>query len=221
MNDGPIEVVLADDHALVRRGTREILEEDPGIRVVGEAENGVEAVALVERLHPHVALLDVSMPEMNGVEATRRIRTAVPATRVVMLTVHDDDEYVWEAVRAGASGYVLKDVGVGELIDAVRAVAAGGAILDPVLTTQIIERMRLAEHGARRDSQDLTQREQEVVQAVAKGLSNKEIAETLELSPRTVEAHLNHAYKKLGVGSRTEAAIQAVRLGLVDLDSGS
>jgi DNA-binding NarL/FixJ family response regulator len=212
-----IEVVLADDHALVRRGTREILEEDPGIRVTGEASNGEEAVALVERLRPHVALFDVSMPTMNGVEAARRVRSSVPTTGVIMLTVHDDDEYVWEAVKAGASGYLVKDVGAPELIRAVRAVAAGGAVLDPALTTHVIERLRAANKGLEQPPL-ITDREREVMQLVARGKSNREIAETLGLSTRTVEAHLNHVYKKLGVGSRTEAAIQAFRSGLVTLD---
>jgi len=215
------EIVLADDHALVRRGTREILEEDPGIRVVGEAANGVEAVALVQQLHPDVALLDVSMPEMNGVEAARNIKELAPQTSVIMLTVHDDDEYVWEAVKAGASGYLLKDIPARKLVEAVKTVASGGAVLDPVLTSHIIEGMRSGGRSTFGPPPTVTEREREVLQLVANGRSNREIAEALDLSSRTVEAHLNHAYRKLGVGSRTEAAIQAFRKGLVRLDTDS
>jgi DNA-binding NarL/FixJ family response regulator len=212
-------VVIADDHGLLRRGTREILEQDERIEVVGEAADGVEAVRVVVDTRPDVVLMDIGMPTMNGIVATKAIKTQYPSVNVIVLTIHDDDEYVWQAIRAGASGYLLKDIEDEQLIAAVHAVVAGGAVLDPAATAIVMGRVRDTKARLAPDpSLDaITSREQQVLQLAAAGHSNRHIASALDVSPRTVEAHLHHVYQKLGVQSRTEAVVVGVRRGLVCL----
>lgn len=213
-----IRVVIADDHAVVRRGTREILEQSGGdILVVGEAQDGIEAVKIVEELIPDVAILDIGMPKLNGVEATRRIRDLLPTVGVLMLTVQIADEYVWQAVQAGASGYLLKDVGDQELVEAVQTIAAGGASLDQTITHGLLERMRRV-HGETPSGQELRPRELDVLRLAAQGLSNRQIGEALGLSPRTVEVHMGKVFAKVGASSRTEAVVIAARRGFVHLE---
>jgi len=213
-------VLVVDDHTLVRRGTREILERRNEIRVVGEAADGDEAVSLTDRLRPDVVLMDLGMPGLGGVEATRQIKARWPDVEVLALTVHDDDQYLFEAIRAGASGYLLKDVHDDELIDAVLSVAEGGVVLQPAVTRRLVAGLRT--RGGTLDESPpispLTDRELQVLKLVAKGLSNREVSERLGLSARTVETHLSHVYQKLGASSRTEAAIRGLKETWLNLD---
>ncbi len=212
-----IRVVIADDHGLVRRGTREILEGAESIQVVGEAADGREAVDAVTQLQPDVALLDIGMPILNGVEAAAIIHERLPDVRILMLTVHGDLEYLWQAIRAGASGYLLKDTTDSALVEAVMTVAGGRSVLDPTVTHLMLDRMRLEEADVdQAPIAELTERETETLSMAARGLSNREIGEALDRSPRTIEVHLHNAFKKLGVKSRTEAVVLALKHGLLD-----
>jgi len=212
-----IRVLIADDHALVREGTREILERAGDIEVVGEAADGAEAVELAGRLLPDVAVIDIAMPQLNGIEATRRIKAEHPQISVLVLTVHDDDPYVYAMLEAGAAGYLLKDIHGAQLVDAVRSVRAGEAVLHPAITEKVLGRFRPAGTGAG-SPQPLTDRELEVLRLAARGMSNKEIAGTLDLSARTVQVHLGRIFKKLSVASRTEAVIHGLRRGWFRLE---
>lgn len=213
-----VRIVVVDDHSVVRRGTREILEQDPHLEVVGEAADGHEAVSRVDDTQPDVVLMDIAMPEMNGIAATRTIKKRWPWVRVLILTVHDDDEFVWEAIQSGASGYLLKDVGEAELVRAVRIVASGGALLDPAVTTAVMGRVRSGMPTAVDMTPSLTTRELDVLRLLAKGFSNRTIAERLEVSSRTVEVHVRHIFEKLDATSRTEAVVLALRRGILSLD---
>lgn len=212
----PIRVLVAEDHALVREGTRALLEADPEIVVVGEAASGREAVELALRLHPDVVLLDVQMPDVDGIEAARRLRAAGEPCAVVMLTAYDDEPYIAGAIEAGASGYVLKNARSSEVIAAVKAAAAGEAVLSPEVQRRVV-RLLAARRVEVSERPTLTEREREVLRLVAEGLSNKEVAAALGLSPRTVQTHLQHVMQKLGAASRVDAVVRGLRLGLVDL----
>jgi DNA-binding NarL/FixJ family response regulator len=198
-----ITVLIAEDHTLVREGTREILERAPGLSVVGEAERGDLALALLRRQEPDVALVDLRLPGMSGIETARRAAEAGLATRVVILSAFDDDEYVVAALDAGAAGYLTKTIPSAELVDAVRRARDGAVVLQPALAARLASRLR-----QRRPR--LSQREQEVLQLLARGLPNKVIARDLGISERTVENHLRHIFGKLGVSSRTEAVVHAL-----------
>jgi DNA-binding NarL/FixJ family response regulator len=213
----PFRVVIVDDHALVREGTREILDRAEGVEVVGEAASGEEALALAAEVDPDVALVDVAMPGMNGIETTRRLKEQCPGICVVALTVHDDDAYVVAILEAGAAGYLLKDVHGDDLIEAVRSVCAGESILHPSVVETVLRRLRDGSPGPEGVS-DLTDRETEVLRLAARGHRNREIARELGVSPRTVQVHLQRVFRKLGVASRTEAVVQALRAGLLDLE---
>lgn len=212
----PIRVLVAEDHALVREGTRALLEADPEIVVMGEAASGREAVELALRLHPDVVLLDVQMPDVDGIEAARRLRAAGEPCAVVMLTAYDDEPYIAGAIEAGASGYVLKNARSSEVIAAVKAAAAGEAVLSPEVQRRVV-RLLAARRVEVSERPTLTEREREVLRLVAEGLSNKEVAAALGLSPRTVQTHLQHVMHKLGAASRVDAVVRGLRLGLVDL----
>ena len=212
-------MVIADDHALVREGTRQILEDQPGLEVVGEAQDGEEAAAMVSRLHPDVVLMDIAMPKMNGIEATRLIKQDSPSTSVLILTAYDDDQYIYALLDAGAAGYLLKNVRGEELANAVRAVAEGEPVLHPAIAAKIFKRYTSASEAAAPDEiEPLTGRESEVLALAARGLSNKMIARELSLSDRTVQVHLSNIFGKLGVASRTEAVITGLRRGLLRLE---
>jgi DNA-binding NarL/FixJ family response regulator len=214
-----IRVVIADDHALVREGTRQILEDQPGLEVVGEAQDGEEAVALVSRLDPDVVLMDIAMPKLNGIEATRLIKQASPATSVLVLTAYDDDQYIYALLDAGAAGYLLKNVRGEELAQAVRAVAEGESVLHPTIASKVFKHyISPGQATAEEGIEPLTERESEVLAMAARGLSNKMIARELKLSDRTVQVHLSNIFGKLGVASRTEAVITALRRGLLRLE---
>ena len=217
-----IRVVIADDHAVVRDGTRHILEHEPDIEVVGEASNGVEAVALVELLLPNVAIVDISMPLMDGLDATKRIKASCPGTIVLVLTAFDDDPFVFALLAAGAAGYLLKDIPSSDLVQAVRRVFAGEPVLHPAIARKVIAKVATDEAGApaarpARHVTDLTERESGVLRLAACGMSNVQIAATLHLSPRTIQAYLAQIFAKLSVASRTEAVITGLRMGILNI----
>ena len=216
MSDAPtLRLLVADDQALMRAGFRMILEAQPDLRVVAEAADGVEAVELAQRHRPDVVLMDIRMPRMDGVEATRRLA----GHRVLILTTFNLDEYVVEALRAGASGFLLKDAPPEELVRAVRVVAAGEALLSPAVTRTLLDRVvqRLPAAGAPVPAvlHELTERELEVLRLVARGLSNSEIAAHLVVGETTVKTHVSHLLDKLGLRDRVQAVVLAYELGLV------
>ena len=215
-----IRVIIAEDHAVVREGTRELLDREKDIEVVGEAADGAEAVALVDNLHPDVAIVDISMPGMGGIEATQKLKALRPSTAVLILTAYDDDQYVFALLGAGAAGYLLKDVPSAEVVRAVRAVHAGEPVLHPAIAKKIIARIA-SDATIDPPPQDsralLTDRERDVLRLAACGMSNATIASRLSISLRTVQSHLTHTFDKLGVGSRTEAVIAGLRRGFLEL----
>jgi two-component system NarL family response regulator len=218
----PIRVVVVDDHALFRRGLDNVLSGEPDLEVVGEAADGLEALEVCAALAPDVVLMDVRMPGASGIEAARRIREARPETRVVMLTVSDDEEDLFEAVRAGANGYLLKEVSIDEVADAVRVVARGHSLVSPSMASKLLaEFNRLAarsESRQRTDSASLTERELEVLRLVADGLTNREIARELFIAENTVKNHVRNILEKLHLHSRMEAVVFAMREKLLDVD---
>ncbi len=213
----PIRVVLADDHAVVRKGIREFLEEDKAIQVVAEASDGEEAVAVVAREKPDVAVFDIQMPKMNGMDATRRVKKEFPQTRVLMLTAYDDDPYIIAALQAGAKGYLLKTSSSDELVRAAHAIAAGESALSPAVAKKLVLRAtggQLTEETI----EPLTDREMEILRLATKGMGNKQIGIALSISDRTVQGHLANIYSKLHVGTRTEAVMFAVREKWITLE---
>lgn len=217
---GAINVVLAEDHALVREGTRRILESSPDILVVAEAADGNEAVAVVDRCLPHVAIIDIGLPGFSGIEVTRRIKANHPEVGVLILTMHDDEQFIFAVIEAGAAGYLLKDVDGAELIQAVRAVRSGDSVLHPAIAHKVLARLASARDGGKGSTseENLTDRESEVLRLAASGMANRAIGARLDLSVRTVEAHLSHVFKKLEVGSRSEAIVYGLRQGWFTID---
>ncbi|MFG2531009.1 response regulator [Streptomyces sp. NPDC048516] len=213
-----IRVLIADDQAMIRGSFAVLLNAQPDIEVVGEADNGAEAVRQVAERAPDVVLMDIRMPELDGLEATRRITGSGSLTKILMLTTFDLDEYVYEALRAGASGFLLKDSSAHELAAAVRTIATGGALLAPTVTKRLIEEFskRGAPRVPRRDRvADLTERETEVLCLIAQGLSNAELAEQLVIAEQTVKTHVGRILVKLQLRDRTQAAVYAYEAGLV------
>jgi len=218
-----IRILIADDHSFFRRGLRQICELDGGFEVVGEASNGQEAVQLAEALQPDVILMDIQMPELNGIEATRLITTHNPAARVVVLTVQQQDQFMFDAIKAGAQGYLLKDVAERRLIEAVQAVHRGEALIDPPLACRIIEEFRRLDQALEgvettEATEQLSEGEMAVLRRVAAGAENDEIAAQLGLSGKTVTNKLCAIYEKLHVNNRTQAALYALRHGWASLD---
>lgn len=215
-----IRILLAEDHVLVRQGTRELLEQEDDMEVVAEAGDGEQAVKLVAEKHPDVAIVDIAMPKLNGIEATKKIKTIHPATAVLVLTAYDEDEYVFALLEAGAAGYLLKDVRAEELVKAVRDVFAGESVLHPSIARKVVSRFARSAEGRDEEGtlEQLTERELEVLRAAAKGMTNQEIAAKLYISVRTVQAHLSNIFGKIGVGSRTEAVVHALRKGWITLE---
>lgn len=218
-----IKIIIADDHVVVREGTRRILEQEEDLEVVGEAGDGEEAVDLVARLKPDVAIIDISMPKMDGIEATRRIKSLYPATIILILTAYDDDQFIFSLLEAGAAGYLLKNIRSRELIDAVRAVHRGESVLYPSIARKVLNRFVPAVGKPKKEepSEALSERETDILKLAARGLSNKDIADQLHLSIRTVQGHLGHIFNKLQVSSRTEAVVHAIKAGWVTLDDMS
>ena len=215
-----IKVILAEDHVLVREGTRSLLERELDIEVVGEAGDGQEAVELVTKLRPHVVLMDIAMPKLNGIEATRQIKARYPATAVLILTAYDNDQYIFALLEAGAAGYLLKNVKGSDLVNAIRAVYAGEAVLHPVIARKVLNRFATPSQpgGGAVQPQDLSERETEILRLAARGMSNQDIANKLFLSRRTIQAHLGNIFRKMDVGSRTEAILEALKKGWFTLD---
>lgn len=216
-----VRVLLVDDQALIRAGFRMILDAEEDIEVVGECANGAQAIDSVKRLGPDVVLMDIRMPEMDGIEATRRITRDGPdesPTRVLMLTTFDLDEYVYDALRAGASGFLLKDVPPDQLVSGIRLVAAGEALLAPTVTRRLIEefaRIPRADAGPPPAIEELTPREVEVLKLIARGMSNAEIADELVVSTTTVKTHVARILLKLGLRDRVQAVVTAYEVGVV------
>lgn len=215
-----IRILIADDHAVVRVGTRRILEQEPDLEVVAEAGDGEEAVRQATSLKPDVAIIDVAMPKLDGIQATKQIKSVCPAIAVLILSAYDDDQFVFSLLEAGAAGYLLKSVRGSELVDAVRAVQAGESVLHPSIARKVLNRFaRISgEPKEKEPTEVLSEREMDVLRLVTKGLSNKDIAEELCLSIRTVQGHLGNIFNKLQVGSRTEAVVRALKEGWVALD---
>lgn len=212
----PITIVLADDHGLMRQGTRHILEQSPDLQVVGEAEDGLEALEMLRRLRPHVAILDIRMPNLSGIDLVRKMRESAPETAALILTAYDDDDYILALMDAGALGYLLKTTRAADLIDAVQRVRQGEAVLHPAIARKVASlwsRRRGA--GASERSEQLSPRELGVLALAARGLRNRAIAEELSISVRTVEGHFRGILTKLGVSSRVEAVLYALSHNLV------
>jgi DNA-binding NarL/FixJ family response regulator len=212
-----VRVLIADDQALVRSGFRLILETRPDLQVVGEAADGEEAVRLARELEPDVILMDVRMPVLDGIEATRQIVAAGSPARILVLTTFDLDEYVHAAIRAGASGFLLKDVRPGDLVEGIRLIASGNALLGPTVTQRLLERFAVEPPAEEADGAvaKLTEREREILRLLASGLSNAELAQRLFLSETTVKTHVSSVLRKLGVRDRVQAVIAAYDAGLV------
>jgi len=215
-----IKILIADDHAVVREGTRQILEQEPDLEVVGEACDGEEAVKLAGSARPDVAIVDIAMPKVDGIEATKQIKTLYPSIAVLILSAYDDDQFVFNLLEAGAAGYLLKSIRSHELIEAIRAVYAGESVLHPVIARKVLNRFApvSGQPQGQKPTEVLSEREIEVLRLATQGLSNRDIANGLCLSLRTVQAHLGHIFNKLQVSSRTEAVVRALKEGWVTLD---
>jgi DNA-binding NarL/FixJ family response regulator len=209
-----ITVLLAEDHAVVREATAEVVDHQPDMRVVGQAGTGEEAVALAKALQPDVVVMDIAMPRLNGLEATRQITAECPGCRVLVLTAREEERYIVQLLQAGAVGYLPKTVGLDELLEAIRAVARGESVLPPAVAAVVVRHLA-GEELLEEEARPLTDRELEVLRWAARGLTNYDIAQRLYISVRTVEAHLTHIYNKLGVSSRTEAVVRAMREGWI------
>jgi two-component system, NarL family, response regulator LiaR len=209
-----IRVLVVDDHWVVREGLRRYLTDEPGLMVIGEASNGNQAIALARELKPDVILMDILMPQLDGIEATARIKAEMPKVEIIALTSVLQDHSVSQAIQAGVTGYLLKDTNGPELLRAIRSAVDGKVQLSPGAATRLAKELRFPDHVER-----LTDRETEILKCVADGLSNKEIARRLSITEKTVKAHLNNVFAKLGVHSRTQAALHAIRTGLASLKS--
>jgi len=213
-----ITILLVEDHVVVRESIRQFLEREEKLEVVGEAGDGEEAVQMASQLKPDVIIMDISMPKLNGIEATKRIKALQPSVAILILTAYDYEQYIFPLLEAGAAGYLLKDVSSRELISAIETVYRGEAVLHPAVARKVMQRLTKAEPTEERASDLLSKRELAILKMAAKGMSNSDIAEELHLSARTVESHLGSIFNKLGVGSRTEAVIKAMKKGWFTLE---
>jgi two-component system response regulator NreC len=213
-----IRILLADDHTILRSGIRSLLEDEPGLSVVGEAEDGRTAVAMACQLRPDVVIMDIAMPLLNGLEATRQIKTQCPGVRVLILSMHDNEEYIRQVLEAGAMGYILKDAAARELISAIRSVYRGEAVLSPAVTRLVIEDyLRWGGTRPQEETDSLSPREREVLQLIAEGYTNKQIAEILSISIKTVQAHRNSLMQKLDLHDRGELIKYAIQKKIIEI----
>ena len=211
-----IKVLIADDHKMFRQGLRMLFEMEPDIKIVGEACDGIEVQELAGTTEPDVILMDINMPGSDGVEATRRIMQKHPGFRIIVLTMFREDEHVFQAIRAGASGYVLKDADSVEVVRAIRTVAAGGSILDPAMTAKVFNQFKvLSEMSEKNNREGLTDRELEILTLIAQGASNREIGDKLFLSEKTIKNYITSIFQKLQMSDRTQAAVYALQHGLI------
>ncbi len=215
-----ITIILCEDHLITRQGIRRLLEDEQGLTIIGEASNGEEVVEMVTELKPDVVVMDIAMPKLNGIEATREIKLIHPRTGILILSAYDDDEYVFALLKAGAAGYLLKSVGGDELVRAIKAIHNGEPVLDPGIAKKVLNFFKLPEKvpAMEPDSGQLTGRELDIIKLAARGLTNKDIAEKLHLSYRTVEGHMRGIFNKLGIGSRTEAVLYGLKNGWFTLE---
>ncbi|HEX8998243.1 MAG TPA: response regulator transcription factor [Ktedonobacterales bacterium] len=213
-----ITTLLVDDHQLVRQGVRTFLEKQPDILVVGEAASGAEALRLAADLVPDVVMMDLVMPDMDGVETTRRLKQISPGSQVIILTSYHDDEHIFPAIRAGALSYILKDVGAGELAEIVRKAARNEAVMHPHVAARVMQELRGGQRASGLFSSELSEREMEVLRLIAEGCTNTDIADRLVISEHTVKRHVSNILSKLHLADRTQAAVYAWREGVVDKD---
>ena len=213
-----IKLVIADDHLVVRRGTRQILEGEPDFKILGEAADGQETLKIVDEQVPDVVVLDIAMPILNGIEVTKQIKKAHPEMAILILSNYDNDEFVFGLLEAGAAGYLLKDVGSQDIINAIKAIKRGESVLHPIIASKVMKRF-FPDPGASKETEKiLGDRELEVLRLAGKAHSNQEIADKLGLSLHTVEAHMRHIFTKLKVGSRTEAVLMAMKQGWMNIE---
>jgi len=218
MSEATIHVILADDHPTVRAGIRQFMERDPAIQVLAEADDGAQALDLIDRYHPDVVVLDLHMPRLSGLDAIGQIRRGYPDVKIIVLTAYDDPPYVLAALRAGAKGYLLKTAGPDELTRAVHVVQEGRSALDPAVTQCVVDTLSGTCEPQSEDVDALSERELEVLRLAARGHTNRAIGQRLNISDRTVHSHLINIFSKMGVNTRTEAALKAVRLGWLSLE---
>jgi two-component system response regulator NreC len=213
-----MRILLADDHTILRAGLKMMLNAQPDMEVVGEAQDGRQSIYEAQRLHPDIILMDITMPDMNGIEATRQIKKLLPEAKVLMLTMHENDEYVFQALRAGASGYLLKEAADTDLIRALHVVYSGQFYLSPIAQSVMVgDYLQRVRSGEEKDSySSLTEREREILKLVAEGYTNNQIAERLVISPKTVDTHRTHVMDKLNLHSRAELVKYAMRRGLLE-----
>jgi NarL family two-component system response regulator LiaR len=211
-----IKVLIADDHKMFRQGLRMLFEMEPDIKIVGEARDGLEAEQLAESLQPDVILMDINMPGLDGMEATRRILKTQPDAAIILLTMFREDEHVFQAIKAGAHGYVLKDADSNEVMKAVRAVAAGESVLDTAMTSKVFNQFKImSELTEKSNTEGLTERELEILSLIAQGSSNREIGDSLFLSEKTIKNYITSIFQKLQTSDRTQAAVYAIQRGLI------
>ena len=222
MPDGPIRILIADDHELFRRGLRMVLEDEPDIEVLGEAGDGAAAVEMAREHAPDVVVMDVRMPSLSGIEATQRIKEEEPGTRILVLTISDEEDDLYEAIKAGANGYLLKEISIDEIGDAVRSVHNGQSLISPSMASKLLDEfaamIKQADERHHVPTPRLTPREMEVLEHVAKGMNNREIAKALFISENTVKNHVRNILEKLHLHSRMEAVVYAVREKLLEIN---
>lgn len=215
-----IRILLADDHALLRQGTAELLQHEPDFEIVGQAGDGLEAVRMAHEARPDIVIMDVRMPVLSGIDATRQLQRELPKVRVLVLTAYDDDQYVFSLLQAGASGYLLKTAPASELIRSIRQVQVGESPLSPAIARKVVARLNASASPTAQEAaspEALTPRELEILQFLAQGMNNRDIAEALYISDRTVQTHLTNIFAKMQVSSRLEAVLKGIRMGWLTL----
>ena len=213
----PIKILIADDHPVVREGLISMIKREPDFKVVGEATNGIEAVSRTKELKPDIVLMDLRMPELDGVEAIRQISVAAPATRFIILTTYSDDEFIFKGIEVGARAYLLKDAPREDLFKAIRAVHRGESLIQPVVASRVLDRFAELSRQAQVPAEVLSEREIEVLALMAKGDANKEIAAQLHITDSTVKTHISSIFQKLNARDRTEAVMQAIKKGIIKI----